>query len=527
MTIGRTAPVRPADGRTTGPRLAAVVVLACFVLVWSPIASAGAPAFDTAGADSAGSDATHAYGWGENNRGALATAGSARVLVPRAAVLPAGVSAVDGGSAHVLAVTSTGVVWAWGDNRFGQAGAASGDLARSPVRVPLPEPVTAIAAGADFSLALTESGAVYAWGRGENGQLGNGTTSVTGPTPVRVALPGAATAIAAGGTHGVAVLADGTVWSWGGNDAGQLGNGTRRGSATPVQALLPRGTDAVEVAAGRHHTVALARDGDLWRWGAPIGEGGPPAAPEVIPLPAGAVAAHLVSGDDFALVLTDAGQLLAWGDNDDGQLGDGSGADQVSLRQVPVPGPAPVVEVAAGARHALAITSAGDAWTWGDGYFGQAGDGTLDDHPTPAPVHALDGTEIIGVATGDHYSIVLIASAPPPTTGTTTTTATTATGTTTATTTTGTATTATTTPTTPATATTTTAPTTRTTPRTTVVVAPAGDGSGWLGYTGLAGWLIPAAAVLLGSGAALVALARRRARPAPTTGPHPTIGDSR
>jgi alpha-tubulin suppressor-like RCC1 family protein len=158
--------------------------------------------------------------------------------------LPAGtkVTAVAVGTLHSLALTSTGAVLAWGynaDGELGDGGTANSDV---PVKVKLPAgtKVTAVAAGGYYSLAVTSTGAVYAWGYNTDGELGDGGTT-NSDVPVKVKLPVGTkvTAVAAGELHSLAVTSTGTVLAWGGNNFGQLGDGSYEGSDVPVHVNLP------------------------------------------------------------------------------------------------------------------------------------------------------------------------------------------------------------------------------------------------------------------------------------------------
>jgi Regulator of chromosome condensation (RCC1) repeat/Carboxypeptidase regulatory-like domain len=119
-------------------------------------------------------------------------------------------------------------------------------------------------AASNFTVFLKGDGTVWAWGSNSNGQLGNGTTTDSS-TPVQVSGLSGVTAVAAGSAHAIALKGDGTVWAWGSNSNGQLGNGTTTDSSTPVQVSGLSGVTAV--AAGSAYTIALKGDGTVWAWG--------------------------------------------------------------------------------------------------------------------------------------------------------------------------------------------------------------------------------------------------------------------
>jgi alpha-tubulin suppressor-like RCC1 family protein len=182
--------------------------------------------------------------------------------------------AIAAGGAHSLALKSDGTVWAWGYNGYGQLGDGTTSSRSLPVPVSGLSGVTAIAAGNNgyittHSLALKSDGTVWAWGYNNYGQLGdNSTTARNSPTQVLSAVGQpftSVTAIAAGGGHSLALKADGTAWAWGYNYYGQLGDGSTTARGLPVQ--LPGLTGVTAIAAGDNHSLAASTDGTEWAWG--------------------------------------------------------------------------------------------------------------------------------------------------------------------------------------------------------------------------------------------------------------------
>jgi alpha-tubulin suppressor-like RCC1 family protein len=208
--------------------------------------------------------------WGYNADGELGDGSTANSDVPVKVKLPKGtkVVAIAAGGYDSLALTSTGAVLAWGYNKDGELGDGSTANSDVPVNVKLPAgtKVTAVAAGGSLtgvgriasgpghSLALTSTGAVLAWGYNADGELGDGSTA-TSDVPVKVRLPARtkATAVAAGELQSLAVTAAGTVLAWGGNNFGQLGDGSYKGSEVPLK------VDMLGFAAGRTATLRVAQ----------------------------------------------------------------------------------------------------------------------------------------------------------------------------------------------------------------------------------------------------------------------------
>ena len=181
------------------------------------------------------------------------------------------VIAIAAGYDHTIALmnSSGGIAWAWGHNLNGQLGNGTQTDSNIPVQAGGLNNILAIAAGNAFTVALQNVGLdsqVWAWGSNNNGQLGNGNINDSwSPVNVSGLSSTGAISVAAGYDHAVAMKTDGTVWAWGGNSNGQLGNGTTDGSVTPVQVSEMSGVAAV--AAGEKDTVTLRIDGTVWAWG--------------------------------------------------------------------------------------------------------------------------------------------------------------------------------------------------------------------------------------------------------------------
>lgn len=284
------------------------------------------------------------------------------------------------GGLHTLALDASGDVWASGWNAAGQLGDGTTVDRASLTRVGLPGSlgVTGLAAGGDRSFAVTRDGQLWGWGRnGVGGAVGDGSQQDV-LTPVRITGVPPIRQVATGAFHTVAVTRDGTVWTWGANGRGQLGTGSTQASTVPVQ--VPGLVDVVAVAAGENHTLALRGDGTVLSWGqnlfGQLGDGtvgGDRTAPAAVTgLPeVTAVAAH----GHHSLAVAANGTVRGWGNNGDGQVGDGSFDLSVpSPRQVT--GLTGVSAVVAGRTHSVATRTDGSVWAWGNNQSGQLGAGS-------------------------------------------------------------------------------------------------------------------------------------------------------
>jgi alpha-tubulin suppressor-like RCC1 family protein len=270
--------------------------------------------------------------------------------------------------------------------------------------------------------APTSGTTIWGWGQDSAGQLGrqvaNGVTNV----PVRASLPRGTriTSVRAGCSHTAALTAAGQVMTWGVNVSGQLGR-TISGdaSATPTKVTLPPGTGKITaVRAGCAFTLALTAAGQVLAWGengnGQLGTGTAGAdssTPVRVSLPPGTTVKAISAGSDYSLAVTTTGHLLAWGSNVMGQLGTGAPSGPVAA-PVPVtvlpPGTA-VTAVAAGWTTSHVITRGGGVLSWGDGAGGQLGNGTMLPSSAPVPARLPAGTKITGLFAGCADTVALTA----------------------------------------------------------------------------------------------------------------------
>jgi alpha-tubulin suppressor-like RCC1 family protein/photosystem II stability/assembly factor-like uncharacterized protein len=352
---------------------------------------------------------------------------------------------ISGGVAHTLAIDYGGSVWAWGNNLYYQLGNGLPGDKTTPVRVKgyggsgtLME-VSEIAGGLYHSVALKKDGTVLAWGLNNFGQLGD-STQTQREAPVYVLDEYASgslqniKSVAAGQNHTLALMSGGTVWAWGDNQYGQVGDGVSGGARLyPVQVKDSDNsgflTDITTIACGKWHSMALREDGTVWTWGdnnyGQLGSGvSGPSTYRLVPIqvvgPDGTgyltEIVAIAGGKNHSLALGSDGTVWAWGDNQFGQIGDntytlrtrptrvrGSGGENILTG---------IVAIAAGHEHSLALRHDGTVWGWGSNMAGQLGDTTTTNKNIPVQVTGGDTGEsfltgITDISAGSLYSISL------------------------------------------------------------------------------------------------------------------------
>ncbi|WP_295996258.1 Ig-like domain-containing protein [Rugamonas sp.] len=291
---------------------------------------------------------------------------------------------VKGSNASV--VTATGVVTGLvmgPDTVTATVGSVVGSTA-----ITIKGPWVKVVAGASHTVALKADGTLQAWGSNQWGQLGDGSTNDSA-VPVQVSGGFSNwTFIAAGEDHVMAIRADGSLWGWGYNQNGQLGDGTQTNRSAPTK--IGTSTDWVFVSAGKSHTVAINKGGVLWAWGRNFNGqlGDNTKVDKLVPTKIGAAVnwSSAAAGATHTLGRRADGSLWAWGGNAKGQVGNGSIVDVPAPVQI---GTSTWVSVAAGTLHSVAIRADGALFAWGSNGNGQIGNGGLSTTNVTAPAQIL------------------------------------------------------------------------------------------------------------------------------------------
>lgn len=313
-----------------------------------------------------------------------------------------------GGAATGQAATATSV-WAWGANSADQVGQPSTGSSddRAPLAVTGSTGSVAVAGGDFHGVALMADGTVRTWGSDAHGQLGDGVPldrrTQDRSTPFTVCGLTGIVGVGAGSYDTYAVDASGGVWAWGANSDGELGDGTAVDRSAPVRVRGLSGP-ATQVAAGYTgdaddtHAIALLGDGTVEQWGGSPGASGHPGVAPPAPVPGLSNVVAIAAGVNN-LALRKDGTVWAWGGNGDGELGQGDTSTHPT--PVEVRGLTAVTAISVGADHDLAVTApAGMVWAWGNNRFGELGnDPATTGTRSTVPERVMNGSKPLTGAT--------------------------------------------------------------------------------------------------------------------------------
>ena len=337
------------------------------------------------------------WAWGTNTSGQLGD-GS---LTNRSSPVQIGSGTnwyrISAGQQHSMGTRNDNTNWTWGDNQQLQLGNSSTQSTSSPVQIG--SGWFLIGAGANYCVATVPSGStgdpvsLYAWGRGGDGQLGLNGTYYSNPT--QIGSVGNWSKIAIGDGSSVAVKTDGTLWSWGWNYSGELGDGTVNSRSSPVQ--VGALTDWSQISIGRgtgvgsNFCAAIKTNGTLWTWGnnsnGQLGNGNTTSRSS--PAQVGALTDWSIvsTGGSHCAAIKTGGTLWVWGNGGNGQLGTGSTTGVSSPVQIGTA--TDWSKVSAGALHTLAVKTGGTLWAWGSNTNGRLGNGTTTATSSPIQIGAL------------------------------------------------------------------------------------------------------------------------------------------
>ena len=345
--------------------------------------------------------------WGNNSSGRLGDNTAPNRSTP-VTTLAGGANwkQVFAGVNNTVAIKTDGTLWTWGYNITGQLG--------DNTTTDRSTPVTTFAGGTNWkqvsagnlhTLAIKTDGTLWTWGSNAYGQLGD-NTSTNRSIPVTTFAGGTNwKQVACGQIHTAAIKTDGTLWTWGRNSSGQLGDNTTTQRQTPVTTFAG-GTNWKQVSAGSLHTLAIKTDGTLWTWGrnnsGQLGHNAATDRSTPVTTFAGGTnwkqVAFSANGYHTAAIKTD-GTLWTWGRNSYGQLGDNTSGTNRLTPVTTFAGGTNWKQVASAGNYTAAVKTDGTLWTWGRNSSGQLGDNTTTNRSTPVTTFA-GGTNWKQVASG-------------------------------------------------------------------------------------------------------------------------------
>ncbi len=320
--------------------------------------------------------------WGYNEYGELGFEEKVEVWTPRRVSGIGAVKAVSLGEHHSAAICEDGTLWMWGRNANGQLGDGTTDNRWEPAQVDDLEGVKLVSLGFNHSAAVDGNGALWTWGGNSSGQLGIDSTEDKS-TPQQVSTVGKVVSVSLNASwsydgYSAVVCEDGSLWTWGANSSGRLGNGTTEGTQAPQKITgIP---DMASVALGGYHAAAIGKDGSLWTWGANSGGqlGNGTSSYGSNPTPKKVEALQNVTsvslGDTHSAAVDKDGSLWTWGGNSSGQLGIGTSGIGDNPTPQKVETISDVASVSLGSMsNSAAVCEDGSLWTWGNSLHGRLG----------------------------------------------------------------------------------------------------------------------------------------------------------
>ncbi len=335
------------------------------------------------------------YAWGNNATGNLGTGNQTNLNTPTTiSIIPIGWFKISNGDLYSMAIKSDGTLWGWGNNSKGQLGKGDTISVINPVQIGTDNNWVSIAAGKNHTLGLKSNGSVYAWGSNDFGQLGigNNLLSITNYSPVLVST-GPFVAISSGELFSGAIKANGTLWLWGNNSAGQLGIGNILNLVTNYVPVPVVSLDSlwVDIECGSGLSMAIKSSGSLWSWGdntlGQLGNGTNilstlNLSPSQVSGPSNWICIANGAGGGHSLGVRANGTLWSWGQNSFGELGNGTNTNAAQNFSPTQVGTANTWTFAsAGGHHSFALQADGSPWAWGDNTYGQLGLGYFGNTP--------------------------------------------------------------------------------------------------------------------------------------------------
>ncbi len=296
---------------------------------------------------------------------------------------------VSAGVAHSVGIRTGGTLWSWGRNNLSQLGDGTAVASRStPTQIGTSNDWQFISCGASHTIALKNNGTLWAWGSNTSGQLGNGN-NMNSNVPIQIGTDSDWAIISAGDEYNLAIKTNGTLWAWGRNDNSQLGDNTIVSKNSPIQ--IGNQTNWESISAGSNHSLAIKTNGTLYGWGVnSLGQlGNGSTTNETSPVKIGNDTDwnKVGAGSIHSIALKDDLSFWVWGGNNEGQLGVGtSGAGTYLTSPFNITSMNGCNNISKGSQNTIIRKTDGTVWSWGANLVGQLGNGTSSSTPTTSPL---------------------------------------------------------------------------------------------------------------------------------------------
>ena len=346
------------------------------------------------------------FSWGRNNYGQLGHGDTVYRSSPVQVGSSTTWSQIISGANHIIATKTDGTLWAWGRNNNGQLGFNDVINRSSPVQVGVATTWNLVSVGSYSVMATKTDGTLWLWGNNNAGQLGLNDSGVYRSSPVQVGSATNWSLIDGGNATFVAIKTDGTLWIWGDNSQGQLGlNDVNVSKSSPTQ--VGSGTDWSKINAGGNHILAIKTDGTLWAWGlnnaGQVGNNSVSNRSSPVQVGSSTTWSQINTGPGSTLSLSTKtdGTLWSWGSNFTGQLGHGDTVYRSSPTQVGVA--TTWSQISVGQRTVGTIKTDGTLWTWGSNVSGVLGNNSVVNRSSPVQVGSSTTWNLVNVGS---YSVI-------------------------------------------------------------------------------------------------------------------------
>ena len=358
------------------------------------------------------------YSFGSNDKG---QSGLGAIIIsnePRSVNVPDGlkVKAVSCGYSHTAIITEDGNLYSFGSNDYGQLGLGDNTNRDRPILVTVPDglKVKVVSCGGNYTMIITEDGNLYSFGYNTFGQLGLGDNTEK-DRPILVTVPDGLKVkdVSCGGNHTVIMMEDGNLYSFGGNNWGQLGLGDNINRDIPTLVTVPDALKVKAVSCGGSYTAIITNVGNLYTFGRNeygrlgLGDFTDKNIPTLVTVPDGLKVKTVSCGSMHTAIITENGNLYTFGNNYYGQLGLGNNTNTNIPTLVNVPGALKVKAVSCGGHHTVIITEDDNIYSFGHNFDGQLGLGDRDNKNRPEFVSVQGASKVIAASCGGRNTIVI------------------------------------------------------------------------------------------------------------------------